>query len=112
MKNFFSTIAILVGLATFSLPAQSRELPGYYPEQFIRWFTIDQIDPAQLKIVVNDFPMNLAQNTKVHSLNTEFSSLQVLKPGMKIFFSSTNGNTINEIWILPDDYKHHMMPGR
>ncbi len=107
MKTILPRIMILLCLAALSLPAQSRELPSYYPDQIYRWFTIDSISIKELKIILNDMPMNLSPNTRVHSLNTEFSSLQALKPGMKVFFSATGGNTINEIWILPDSYKHH-----
>ncbi|HFD92133.1 MAG TPA: hypothetical protein ENJ22_02455 [Gammaproteobacteria bacterium] len=109
MKAFLPKITILLCLAVLSLQAQSRELPSYYPDQVYRWFTIDKISLNELKIILNDLPMNLSPNTKVHSLNTEFSSLQALKPGMKVFFSATGGNTINEIWILPDSYSHHVM---
>jgi len=108
MKTSFQTIALLIFLALFSLPAQSGELPDYYPDKIAGLFTIDDISLSQLKIIVNDFPLNLSPNAKVHSPNTEFSSLRALKPGMKIFFSRPSNRTINEIWILPDGYRHHV----
>ncbi len=109
MKALLPRFMIILCLAVFSLPLQSKELPKYYPDPILMWFTIDQINLNQLKVILNDLSMNLSPNTKVHSLNTEFSSLQALKPGMKVFFSATGGNTINEIWILPDSYSHHVM---
>ncbi len=108
MRTSFQTIAILISLVLFSLPAQSRELPDYYPDRIAGWFTIDDINLSRLKIIINDFPLDLSPNAKVHSPNTEFSSLQVLKPGMKIFFSRPSNRTINEIWILPEGYRHHV----
>ena len=108
MKTLFSTITALTFAAMLSLPVQAGKLPTYYPDPIIMWFTIDQIDLKQLKIIVNDMPMRLSPNTRVHSPNTEFSSLQALKPGMRVFFSLSGGKTINEIWIVPDNYKHHL----
>jgi len=88
--------------------AWGAELPGYYPEILPRMSgVIEGIDIKRGELIVNDTQRLLSMNTKVHSLNTEFSSLRILRPGMKISFDtrSVNGKAqVTEIWILPTNF--------
>ncbi len=101
---------VLLMLLSFSFSTSAATLPGYYPEEFARTGMIDHIDIKNGKIVINDMTWKFLMNVKVHSLNTEFSSVQTLRNGMKVGFtmSSMNGtNQVAEIWVLPGNHKQN-----
>lgn len=113
MKHFLIQTKSLVLLILLSFSATATTLPDYYPKVISMSGTIDRIDIKRGEIVVNDMPWRLSMNAKVHSLITEFSSIQTLRRGMKVGFemSSINGKIqVAEIWILPDDYTSNHGP--
>lgn len=108
MKHFLVQIKglALLMLLSLSLSVSAATLPAYYPETFQMHGTVDRIDIKRGEIVINDMFWSLSMNVKVHSLTTEFSSIQTLRLGMNIGFSmnTVNGkNQVAEIWILPDN---------
>jgi len=95
---------VLLILVPLSVSAVT--LPDYYPEKFQKAGTIDRVDIRRGDIVINDSLKQLSMNARVHSLTTEFSSVQRLRAGMKIGYATTsiNGKSqITEIWILSDN---------
>lgn len=100
-----TTLGVLLMLVSLSVPATT--LPEYYPETFQTRGVIDRINIKSGEIVVNDNLARLSNNAKVHNLNTEFSTVQTLRKGMKIGFvmNSINGKRfVTEIWVLPNNY--------
>jgi len=106
MKHVLIQIKGLMLLTLFSLSVSAAALPDYYPKAFQMNGTIDRVDLKRGIIVINDMLWSLSMNVKVHSLNTEFSSIRTLRSGMKMGFTmnSINGkNQITEIWLLPNN---------
>ncbi len=95
----------LILLMLFSLSISASGLPDYYPEKLNHMQgNIDDIDIRTGRIIINDIPWKLSMNVKVHSMSTEFSSVQTLKKGTYLAFKvdTINGKSeIAEIWILP-----------
>lgn len=107
MKNILVKIQGLILLMLLSSSISAETLPKYYPDTFSMSGTINRIDIKRGDIIVSDLFLKLSMNVKVHSLNTEFSSVQTLRNGMNIGFemNSINGRShVAEIWILPDNY--------
>lgn len=108
MKHIKTLLTILLLSLGINGAVWSAELPSYYPRMLPPMIgTIEAIDIRKGVIVVNDVHWALSMNAKVRSLNTEFSSVRILKPGMKISFSTNavNGNPqISDIWVVPANY--------
>ncbi len=105
MKSILLQTKGLFLLMLFSLSISASGLPDYYPEKLNHMQgNIDDIDIRSGRIIINDMQWKLSMNVKVHSMTTEFSSVQVLKKGMYLAFKvdTINGKSeIAEIWILP-----------
>jgi len=108
MKSILLQVKSLTLLMLCSLSISAATLPDYYPKEFNHMQgTVDDIDIKTGRILINDMQWKLSMNIKVHSLNTEFSSVQVLRKNMNVTFKieTINGKSvIAEIWILPNDY--------
>ncbi|HHH35270.1 MAG TPA: hypothetical protein ENK48_00400 [Gammaproteobacteria bacterium] len=108
-------LCIISGLALVAATAaQAAKLPDYYPENFILSGQLNRIDPSRDIIVIGDLQLALPGNVKVHTLNTEFGTVNSLRPGMKVgaTFATRPGSApaVSEIWVLPPDYKMHFPP--
>ncbi len=94
-------------LLLVTMPTWADKLPDYYPDSFDRWGIVDLLDVNSKHIVINDTRMQLSPQTKVHSLNTRFSTVSTLRRGMKVGMDLAGNKVINEIWILPRNYGHY-----
>jgi len=96
-------IAVEKGEAVASAPVNSK-LPKYYPDKFDNQGKITDLNLASNILNVGGTPYNYSPNAKVHTLKTEFGTLQMLKKGMETGFSlntdSGGQNIITEIWEL------------
>ncbi len=105
MKHMLLKTQGLILLLLLSFSVSAATLPSYYPKPLPPMIgKIDGINIKKGEIIIDDIPFKLSMNVKVHSLTTEFSSLQVLRNGMHIahIMKNINGTfTIAEIWILP-----------
>ncbi len=102
-------LILLISLGSAGV-SQGAELPSYYPETVPAMNgIIGYADIKQGVIVINDMSWKLSMNVRVHSLNTQFSSVRALRSGMRIAFESTSINgkvQLAEIWVLPKDYEY------
>ena len=94
-------IAVSVLAATTS---RADSLPHYYPKTFDIIGTLDGVDTHSQALTIGDRSKRYDINLKVHTQNSQFSSLDVLRPGMKVG-ASLSGESITEIWVLPKGYK-------
>ncbi len=105
IRKLFTILLCSLGIVS---TVWGAELPAYYPKVLPPMSgIIDRIDIKRGELVVNDIHWMLSMNTKVHSLNTEFSSLRTLRSGMKVSIDtrSMNGKAqVTEIWILPTNF--------
>lgn len=79
-------------------------LPDYYPADFHATGILHSVDLQQGILVINATQYHYITNVKVHSLNTEHSSLRALKPGTGLGYTIVvinNKQLISEIWTLP-----------
>ncbi len=109
-------MGIVVALSLILLAdAHATKLPAYYPQSFRFIGTLDRLDHSRSLIVIGDLQLVLPGNVKVHTLHTEFGTVNSLRPGMKVgatLGQSRSGRPmVSEIWVLPDDYRQHF-PGR
>jgi len=107
MNKLIARTALLLCLLAPVALILSSGLPAYYPAHFTRTGIIDRVDLGQQVIVINDTLMHFSSQTRVHSLNTQFSLLNSLRKGMKVglAFANNNRGLIDEIWVLPKNYR-------
>ena len=98
-------MAISLLLATPTSRADT--LPDYYPKTFAVFGILDAIDTNSQTLIINDNSKRYDINIKVHTQNSQFSSLDTLRPGMTVGASITNGaeRRITNIWVLPKSYR-------
>ncbi len=113
MNLKYMGIVIALGLILLT-DAQAAKLPDYYPQSFRFTGTLERLDHSRNIIVIGDLELVLPGNVKVHTLHTEFGTVNSLRPGMKVgaaLAQSRSGKPmVSEIWVLPDDYRQHF-PG-
>ncbi len=111
MNKSWKGLLLWVSLMVLGSTAGATALPDYYPQAFRFTGTLQLIDPSRDIIVVADTQMSIPGNLKVHTLNTQYGTINSLRPGMKVGAAlgvSRNGRPIiTEIWVLPDDYQQH-----
>lgn len=97
---------ILMACSLMSITNISRAdtLPDYYPKTFAILGMLGGIDTSSQTISINDSSKRYDINVKVHTQGSQFSSLDVLRPGMTIG-TSLSGERITDIWVLPKGYK-------
>lgn len=107
MNKLIVSTALLLCLLAPAATILAGSLPAYYPAHFTRTGTIDRMDLANRDIVINDTLMHFSSQTRVHSLNTQFSLLNSLRKGMKVglAFVDNRRGLIDEIWVLPKNYR-------
>lgn len=102
---------ITVLLIMMEATVQAATLPSYYPKNFRFVGTLDRIDPGRNTIVIGDISLILPGNVKVHTLHTEFGTINNLHPGIKVGAKLVRGQRgvpmVSEIWVLPEDYQPH-----
>ncbi len=95
---------LAVSLLLVATTSQAGALPDYYPKTFDTIGTLDGLDISSRSLTIDDRSKRLDPNIKVHTQSSQFSSLDVLRPGMTVGIS-LSGKTITGIWVLPKDYK-------
>jgi hypothetical protein len=101
-KQYKSTVA--AALLTSALAATASGLPDYYPSQFNGEGIVQQVSNGQL--IMESRRYSIDSNVRIHTPDTEFSSLGSVPPGTEIGYSlveksGNGGRSINEIWVLP-----------
>ena len=66
---------------------------------------IDSVNIAASKLVIGDIEYLIDPNVRIHLLSTQFASMNGLKAGMQVRFSTsysaaTKNNLVQEIWEL------------
>lgn len=103
IKKFISVVALSFLLAG---TAAAQALPTYYPKEgFQRTGHIDAVHLKENRIVVNDISYVLSDSIIVRSLSAPNAPIQRLRKGAHVAFNSAPNQTINEIWLLPGNYK-------
>ena len=108
MNRSIFTIALMMALVIYSGVALADKLPKHYPESFQRFGGIDDIGKGF--IVIDDSWYVLTPSTQVHTPRAHYSTLNALKKGLKVGYTTTGerGGTagkIAEIWVLPQRFK-------
>ena len=103
IKKFIAVVVLsflLVGTAA------AQALPKYYPKEgFQRTGYIDAVHLKENRIVVDDISYVLSESIIVRSLSAPNAPIQRLRKGAHVAFKSAPNQAINEIWLLPDNYK-------
>lgn len=108
--NKLTALTLLV-LCAISFAVGAGELPDYYPQAFYTWGKIDHLDTKQGIMVIDDKSVNLAPNTKVYTTSSRFGTVSSLHVGMVVgIYRRNHQAAINEVWVLPDDYKPDYRP--
>lgn len=84
-------------------------MPDGYPEEGFSWVGfIDAFDLEEGTLVVGDLAYRMDGQLVVRSRQRSFTSVSELKVGEKVGIprsaSTSESRTINEIWLLPNDY--------
>ena len=99
-----SRLLLTAGLVTAAFLANAQGLPTYYPPGFDQTGIVNGSKGGQLIIGANAFPVE--GNVRVHTPDTEFSSMGTIVSGTEIGFNlakTANGrHKITEIWVLPE----------
>ena len=104
MKALQFIIAAICLTAATTISWADDKLPDYYPKSFAIFGVLDGIDTRSKTLVIDDRSKRYDINIKVHTQNSQFSSLEALRPGMSIG-ASLSGERITEIWVLPKSYR-------
>lgn len=94
------TILLLVILfTTTGLCWSASNLPEYYPKRFENEGILHEV--KHNKVIINATAYQLVDNVIVHTLSTQYGSLNNLRKDMDIAFRLMDTRVITEIWILP-----------
>ncbi|MEM6514417.1 MAG: hypothetical protein AAF660_15505 [Pseudomonadota bacterium] len=100
MKKLTILLLLLAGNAV------AQSLPSYYPsEGFRRTAVIDLVNLDDRTIVLGDSEFKLADTVLVRSLSSQSDSIARLRPGTRVGFRMNSLNQINEIFLLPANYR-------
>ena len=103
LKLFLAAI-LLIAMGT----AFADNLPDYYPDEFQRAGILNKIDSKSRTATIDGHLYYFSSDLLVHSLSTQFSSVNSLRPSTPVGFGvSRIGNKyyIDTIWVLPSNYK-------
>jgi len=114
---------IIIGVTMISIPLTSfaaqttqfnglpiekslkEKLPSYYPNSFMSRGIVTNIDLAKRTITFSSTALAYGINTKVHTLSSNFASIQSLTidtpVGYNFFVGSDNTFFLTEVWVLP-----------
>lgn len=105
-----SIFIVALAMAFLVLPGGvlAEKLPKHYPENFQRFGAISDIGKGF--IVIGDSRYVLSSSTQVRTLRARFSTLNALKKGLQVGYTTTSerGGAIGkiaEIWVLPKRFK-------
>lgn len=105
------SIITALSLILLTHPAQAASLPDYYPQSFRFSGTLQRVDASRNIVVIGDTLLAIPGNVKVHTLNSQYGTINNLSPGMKVgakLFMNRHGKPmVSEIWVLPNDYQPH-----
>lgn len=107
MKTLPLTVVVTLAASLLMTAMTSRAdttLPSYYPKSFAVFGVLSGLDTRSQTLTINDHGQRYDINVRVHTLNSQFSSLEALRPGMTIG-ASMAGERITEIWVLPKSYR-------
>lgn len=95
---------VAVSLLVAAAASSADTLPDYYPKSFAVFGVLSGLDTRSQTLTINDHGQRYDINIRVHTLNSQFSSLEALRPGITIG-ASVAGERITEIWVLPKSYR-------
>lgn len=104
MKKYHSIL--LAGL--ISLPLWAADLPNYYPGIFSVMGTLDRISPNSNTVVIEDQELRLQGRVLVHTQDTRYGTLNMLRNGMHVGVNPDRHGNVREIWVLPADFRPTM----
>ncbi len=105
MKKIYFILMACSLMSTTSI-SRADTLPDYYPKTFSVLGVLDGIDTRSQTLTIGDRNKRYDTNVRVHTQNSQFSSLDVLRPGMNVGVSLSVGEPrITDIWVLPKGYK-------
>ena len=98
-------ITIVVLALTLTTAAFARDLPAYYPaDELRRAGTIDDVNLAENRIVINDIPYRFSDDALIHSVHAYSVSKTRLRPGTLVAFKVGSGQSITTFWLLPRNF--------
>lgn len=106
MKNLIATALLL--LTTMLSAANAASLPAHYPKEFQYAGNVDGLDLSSRQIVIGDMSFYLSEQVTLHSRSKKSDSLGRLRQNIFIgirFRSNQRVRIIDEIWLLPSNYK-------
>lgn len=102
-KIFFPVLAIAV---VFMNTAIAQVLPNYYPAKgFQNTGRVDAVYAEESRIVIDDVSYQVSASVIVRSLSSRSDSLLRVRPGAHVGFRVSRGDSIEEFWLLPGNYK-------
>ena len=98
-------IVLFLMLTAIALGAIAKRLPFYYPEEFPRTGMVERMDVAKRVVVINDTIYFLSDRIVIHTVSSEFDTLDKVGMGVQIGFKLTGAGSgqpvITEAWVLP-----------
>ena len=96
-------LTAFTALALSALAAGAQDLPLYYPASYDFSGIVETARGSNLTVGASNFAVD--SNVRVHTPDTEFASIGVLRPGTEVGlkFNDQTGQRrkITEIWVLP-----------
>ncbi len=96
------TLLFVLFISMASLCWSAGNSPECYPKHFQNEGILQDIKQSEL--IINATAYELVDNVIVHSLNTQYGSMNNLHKNMDIAFMLADGKLISEIWVLPKGY--------
>jgi len=97
-----NSLLIVLILSLSSICWSAGKLPEHYPNNFQNEGILQ--DMKRGKLIINATAYQFIDNVAVHTLKTNYGSLNNLHKEMDVAFQLVDGNVISEIWILPKGY--------
>lgn len=98
-------LVLFLALSAVALGAIAKRLPFYYPEEFPRTGLVERLDVVKRLVVINDTVYFLSDRMTIHSIRSEFDTLDKMGKGAQIGFKVMGAGSgrpiITEAWVLP-----------
>lgn len=102
-KLFFPVLAIAL---VFMGTAIAADFPSYYPKKgFQNTGRVDAVYAEESRIVIDDVSYQVSASVIVRSLSSRSDSILRVRPGAHVGFRVSRGDSIEEFWLLPGNYK-------
>jgi len=85
-------------------PLSATETPDYYPELFMVFGTLHNINIRDGSVTIDDFRLRMADNVRVYTPTTQFGTVQLLQEGMQLGARPDRQGIVKQLWVLPKDY--------